>query len=88
MDADAYIDRGYSYEKKGLYDQAISDYTKAIEINPKYVLTFYYKALSYEKAGRIDEALEAYKTFMQNTPPNKYASLIEKAKKKIIELEK
>jgi len=85
----AYINRGLAYDHKGLYDEAISDYTKVIEINPKhYVLAFYYKASSYEKAGRINEALEAYKAFIQNTPPNKHASYIEKAKKKIEELEK
>ena len=35
LDADYYLNRGDTYWKKGQYDQAISDYTKAIEINPK-----------------------------------------------------
>jgi tetratricopeptide (TPR) repeat protein len=26
--------RGLAYKKKGLHDRAISDYTKAIELNP------------------------------------------------------
>ena len=85
---DAFINRGASYNHKGLYDKAISDLTRAIEINPKYALAFYNKALSCEKVGRINEALEAYKAFIQNASPDKYASYIEKAKKKIIELEK
>ncbi|MBC8358067.1 MAG: tetratricopeptide repeat protein, partial [Candidatus Aminicenantes bacterium] len=84
----AYSNRGVAYGHKGLYDQAIADFTKTIRINPKYVLAFYYKALSYEKTGRVNKALKAYKTFIQNTPPNKYASFIEEAKKKIKELEK
>ena len=32
----AYNNRGVAYLGKDQYDQAISDYSKAIEINPKY----------------------------------------------------
>ena len=84
----AYHNRGVANYNKRLYDKAISDFTRAIEIDPKYVLAFYSKALSCEKVGRINEALEAYKTFIQNAPPDKYASSIEWAMKRIIELEK
>ena len=34
-DGDFYVKRGDAYDKKGQYDQAISDYTKALEINPR-----------------------------------------------------
>jgi len=85
--ATAYSNRGLIYRIKGLYNQSIADFNKSIQIDPKYVKAFYYKALSCEKAGRINEALEAYKTFIQNALP-KYASYIEKAKKRIKELEK
>ena len=83
-----YLSRGLIYQVRGLYDQAIADFTKSIQLDPKYVIAFHYKAFSCEKAGRINEALEAYKAFIQNTPPLKHHSLIERAKKRIIELEK
>ena len=38
--------KGVSYGNKGQYDQAISDYTKALEINPKY-------AKAYDNRGFI-----------------------------------
>jgi len=83
----AYCNRGYIYRKKGLYEQAISDYTEAIQIDPNYAFALFYKAFTYEEAGLINEALEAYKTVLQNVLP-KDASYIEKAEKRIKELEK
>ena len=38
--AEAYKNRGNAYLDKGKYNKAISDYTKAIEINPKYAYLF------------------------------------------------
>jgi tetratricopeptide (TPR) repeat protein len=35
MSAASYFNRGFAYSKKGQYDQAISDYNKALEINPR-----------------------------------------------------
>ncbi len=43
-DADAYLNRGIVYQRKGQYDQAISDYNKALEINPRYALAYYNRA--------------------------------------------
>ncbi|MGZ3493266.1 MAG: tetratricopeptide repeat protein [Thermodesulfobacteriota bacterium] len=34
-DGDFYIKRGNAYDRKGQYNQAISDYSKALEINPR-----------------------------------------------------
>ena len=35
LDADSYVKRGLTYADKGQYDKDISDYNKAIEINPR-----------------------------------------------------
>jgi len=35
MDGEIYYNRGVAYHKKGLFDEAIADYTRAIEINPE-----------------------------------------------------
>ena len=36
----AYNNRGLAYAMKSQYDRAISDYNKAIEMNPKFTLTY------------------------------------------------
>ena len=38
-----YIDRGHKKHDAGDYSGAISDYSKAIEINPKYANTYYFR---------------------------------------------
>ena len=50
-DADAYINRGFVYDKKGQYDQAISNFTKALEINPKYAEAYCNRGIAYGKKG-------------------------------------
>ena len=46
-DAKFYIDRGIAYGEKGQYDQAISDYNKALEINPRYAVAYYNRGIAY-----------------------------------------
>ena len=38
---------GADYLEKGQYDHAISDFDKAIEINPKFALAYYIRGRSY-----------------------------------------
>jgi len=47
--AQEYYNRGNIYGKQGNLTQAISDYTKAIEINPKYTEAYYNRGNTYEK---------------------------------------
>ncbi len=49
--AETYYNRGNAYGKKGQYDKAISDYTKAIEINPSYAKAYYNRGVAYIKEG-------------------------------------
>ena len=46
-DAEAYLNRGVAYGHKGQYDKAISEFTKAIEINPRDAEAYYNRGLSY-----------------------------------------
>ena len=41
--ASAYFSRGMIYYQKGNLDNAISDYDKAIELNPNYTLSYIYR---------------------------------------------
>jgi tetratricopeptide (TPR) repeat protein len=50
------LDRGNAYYKKSQYDRAISDYNKAIEINPKYALVYNNRGLAYYGKSEYDRA--------------------------------
>ena len=54
----AYNNRGTAYNTKGQYDQAISDFTKAIEINPKYAGAYYNRGDAFYKKGEYNRALD------------------------------
>ncbi|GAA6105584.1 tetratricopeptide repeat protein 1 [Tachysurus ichikawai] len=49
---------------------AISDCTKAIELNPDYVRALLRRAELYEQTEKLDEALEDYKTVLEKEPGN------------------
>ena len=57
-DAAAYINRGNAYFEKGQYDQAISDYTKALEINPRDAWAYFDRGNAYFEKGEYDKAWE------------------------------
>jgi len=46
-DAEFYNNRGADYFEKGQYDQAISDFTKALDINPRYAGAYYNRGFGY-----------------------------------------
>jgi tetratricopeptide (TPR) repeat protein len=46
--AEAYYNRGLAYLNSGDYDKAITDFNKAIELNPVYVDAYYYRGLAYQ----------------------------------------
>ena len=43
------LNRGNTYYRKGDFDQAISEYSKAVETNPNYALTYNNRGLVYDK---------------------------------------
>ena len=54
--ASAYVERGDSYQEQGKHEEAIADYTKAIELDPNYTVAYknrgwiYYLQENYEQA--------------------------------------
>jgi len=54
----SYYNRGIVYYVKGKYDQAISDYSKALEINPKDTAAYNNRGLYYYRKGEYDKAWE------------------------------
>lgn len=58
--ADAFVKRGAAHTAKGEVDKAISDYTRAIEINPESADSFVMRAELYAAKGEHDKAISDY----------------------------
>lgn len=57
----AYKFRGNAWiNSKGEYDKAIADYTKAIEIDPRYAFAYNNRGLAWGKKGEYDKAIADY----------------------------
>jgi tetratricopeptide (TPR) repeat protein len=54
------IRKGLDYSNKGMYDEAIVEFTKAIDANPRSAAAFYNRGLAYHKNRRSDEAMSDY----------------------------
>jgi len=63
-----YFNRGFEYAKKGKLDQAIADYTKALELNPKFDWAYYNRGNAYEKKGRHARAIADYTKVIELNP--------------------
>jgi len=67
-----YLFKGASYFNKHQFDQAIGDYTKAIEISPKYALAYVNRGGAYNDGkGQYDKAIRDYTKALDINP--KYA---------------
>jgi tetratricopeptide (TPR) repeat protein len=62
--------KGTSYAYKGQYDQAISDYNKAIEINLMNAIAYNNRGLVYDKKGQYDQAISYYNKAIEINPKN------------------
>ena len=56
-DAAFYVNRGLAHYNKGQYDEAISDYTEALKINPRYAETYVNRGTAYYSKGQFDQAI-------------------------------
>ncbi len=50
-----------AYGTTGDYAQAVQEYRKLLEINPKYVAAYYHGGQALEKLGKVEEAREIYR---------------------------
>ena len=64
---------GMAYGKKGMYDEAIIEYRKAIELNPNYTETHDNLGMAYGKKGMYDEAIIEYKKAIEINPDDNKA---------------
>jgi len=67
-DATAYLYRGAAHFNKGLYDEAISDFTKAIEINPEYADGYTNRGAAYAKIRLYELAISDFTRALEINP--------------------
>jgi len=63
-----YNNRGIAYGEKAQYDQAISDFNKAIEINPRYVKAYNNRGIIYRLKGQYDQAISDFNKAIEINP--------------------
>jgi len=69
--AQFYFNRGVANLNKGDHDQAIANFTQAIQLNPKFAQAYYDRGRTYMKKGDSDRAIADYTKAIQLNP--KYA---------------
>lgn len=62
------VNKGMAYTNKGMYDEAIAEFTKTLEINPKNVIAYYNRGLAYQKKGKLDKAIYDYNKAIEINP--------------------
>lgn len=65
---DAYINRGSAYDDMGFCDKAVSDFNKAIEINPYEPAAFSGRGLAYEIWKYHDRVIADFSTSIKLSP--------------------
>ena len=69
-----YIRRGFAYVEKGNSSQAITDLTKAVELDPNYAFAYYSRGRTYDKKGDFDLAIADFTKALE-LDPNAFAYL-------------
>ncbi len=73
LNAEIYLARGLTKERRGNIDAAISDYTKAIAHDPDYPDVFFHRAKARMKMGDLEGALADYTETVERNPHNSNA---------------
>ncbi len=74
-----YYNRGVARFKKGETDSAISDFTKAIKMRPRYGMAHYYRALAYLHEKEYDKAIADYTSAIEIDPQRFAVAYAERA---------
>ncbi len=67
-DAEKHNNRGYAYLMSRDYSKAISDFDRAIELNPRYAQVYRNRGLAYSGLGDYNRAISDYNTAIELNP--------------------
>jgi tetratricopeptide (TPR) repeat protein len=70
LSAEIYSNRGVSYSKKGDYDLAIADFTRAMKLNPNAAIAYYNRGMTYAAKGNVNNALFDLEKCLELDPSN------------------
>lgn len=68
--ADAHTSLGWALFQKGQYNEALAEYKRAIDIEPKHFRAQYDLGLAYAKVEKWDRAIDQFQTAVQINPNN------------------
>ncbi len=68
-----YVNRGAAYQKLLNYDAALSDYSKAIQLNDNNPNVFLYRGYLYYQTNEYEEALRDFDIVIEIDPENPFA---------------
>jgi tetratricopeptide (TPR) repeat protein len=66
--AESYVDRGCNLDDEGKYDEAITEFSKAIELDPNYELAYYDRGTVYHKIGQYELAIDDFSMALEVDP--------------------
>lgn len=64
-----YFERGSVYRLLKKYNEAIADYTKAVEINPRFADAYFYRGIIYYVLKKYDEAISNFTNVIKIDDP-------------------
>ncbi|RLA26066.1 MAG: hypothetical protein DRQ62_00730 [Gammaproteobacteria bacterium] len=68
-----YLFTGISYDNKGQANQAIEEYTKALEIDPVFAVAYFDRGDAYHRNGQLDLAIKDYTKFIEIHPEDAFS---------------
>jgi len=62
------VNRGIAYSGKGQHDQAVADFNKALEINPKDASAYYNRGMAYGEKNQLDQTIADFNKAVEINP--------------------
>ena len=68
-----HYNRGVELQEEGNYEQAILEYTNAIELDPNFADAYYNRGIAYKNKGEFDNAIADYSRAIELDPNHTWA---------------